>query len=135
MTTAKMMGRLDPQSTQTEEVAVSPPGLEQLVERVRCRSPFYAEHYRHLATRGWQLKDLPLINPERYWEGSQGLKNWPVLTGPVEDGIVFKTGGTTGGGKLSVFSPGVACVRHQFWPQPLQPAQARRARGKFIFRR
>lgn len=104
MTTAKMMGRLDPQSTQTEEVAVSPPGLEQLVERVRCRSPFYAEHYRHLAARGWQLKDLPLINPERYWEGSQGLKNWPVLTGPVEDGIVFKTGGTTGGGKLSVFS-------------------------------
>lgn len=104
MTTAKMMGHFDPQSTQTEEVAVSPPGLEQLVERVRCRSPFYAEHYRHLATRGWQLKDLPLINPERYWEGSQGLKNWPVLTGPVEDGIVFKTGGTTGGGKLSVFS-------------------------------
>ena len=104
MTTAKMMGRVDPLSTRMEEMAVNPPSLEQLVQLVRCRSPFYAEHYRHLAPRGWRLTDLPLINPQRYWEGSQGLKNWPVLPGPVEDGIVFKTGGTTGGGKLSVFS-------------------------------
>lgn len=134
MTTAKMMGHFDPQSTQTEEVAVSPPGLEQLVERVRCRSPFYAEHYRHLATRGWQLKGLPLINPERYWEGSQGL-NWPVLTGPVEDGIVFKTGGTTGGGKLSVF-PAVSGVRSSPVLAAASPASSSQARAwQIYFRR
>lgn len=49
MTTAKMMGRVDPLSTRMEEMAVNPPSLEQLVQLVRCRSPFYAEHYRHLA--------------------------------------------------------------------------------------
>ncbi|WP_323080375.1 phenylacetate--CoA ligase family protein [Klebsiella quasipneumoniae] len=101
MTTAKIT---DHRAPHMEDIAVKPLSLEQLVQIVRHRSPFYAEHYRHLPTHGWQLTDLPLINPERYWEGSQGLKNWPVLTGPVEEGIVFKTGGTTGGGKLSVFS-------------------------------
>ena len=78
--------------------------LQQLVDFARQHSPFYAHHFQHLPDRGWTLTDLPLVDPERYWTESAGLKNWPVLTGTVENGIVFKTGGTTGGGKLSVYS-------------------------------
>jgi len=104
MITSESADLLEPALPHMEEMTGSPLSLEQLVQVVRRRSPFYAEHYRHLAASGWQLTDLPLINPKRYWEESQGLQNWPVLTGPVEDGIVFKTGGTTGSGKLSIFS-------------------------------
>ncbi len=71
MTTAKMMGRVDPLSTRMEEMAVNPPSLEQHVQLVRCRSPFYAEHYRHLAPRGWRLTDLPLINPNATGRGAR----------------------------------------------------------------
>ncbi|GLR09809.1 AMP-dependent synthetase [Mixta theicola] len=84
--------------------ADTPSSLEQLVNIARRCSPWYAQHFRHLAMTGWKITDLPIINPDKYWEGGCGLKNWPVLTGPVSDGIVFKTGGTTGAGKLSVYT-------------------------------
>lgn len=78
--------------------------LQQLVDFARQHSPFYARHFEQLPPSGWTLTDLPLIDPERYWQGSAGLTHWPVLTESVADGIVFKTGGTTGGGKLSVYT-------------------------------
>lgn len=78
--------------------------LRQVVEFARQHSPFYAEHFRHLPQTDWSLTDLPLVDAQAFWEGSQGLKAWPVLTAPFENGIVFKTGGTTGGGKLSVYA-------------------------------
>lgn len=78
--------------------------LAQLVAFARQHSGWYARHYQQVPQSGWQLSDLPLINPRDYWEGSSGLSHWPVLTGPVADGIVFKTGGTTGASKLSVYT-------------------------------
>lgn len=78
--------------------------LAQLVAFARQHSGWYARHYQQVPQSGWQLSDLPLINPRDYWEGSSGLNHWPVLTGPVADGIVFKTGGTTGASKLSVYT-------------------------------
>ncbi|RWR03640.1 AMP-dependent synthetase [[Pantoea] beijingensis] len=78
--------------------------LEQLVNTARCYSPWYRQHFRHLPMNGWKIADLPIINPEEYWTGNCGLESWPVLTQPVSEGIVFKTGGTTGGGKLSVYT-------------------------------
>lgn len=78
--------------------------LEQLVEFARRHSSYYARHYRQVPHSGWQISDLPLVNPRDYWEGSSELTNWPVLTGPFTDGIVFKTGGTTGASKLSIYT-------------------------------
>lgn len=78
--------------------------LEQLVAFARQHSPYYAWHYRHLPHSNWQISDLPLIAPLDYWKGSGELSNWPVLTAPFTDGIVFKTGGTTGTGKLSIYT-------------------------------
>ncbi|MEN9657994.1 MAG: hypothetical protein RL571_1459 [Pseudomonadota bacterium] len=78
--------------------------IEQLVQYARQHSPFYAALYRDIPRSGWQLRDLPLIDPALYWQQSQTLSSWPVLTGPIIDGHVFQTGGSTGNGKLSVYS-------------------------------
>lgn len=78
--------------------------LKHLVDRARQCSTWYAQLYRDLPAAGWQLEDLPVVEPCLYWQGNESLKSWPVLTGPMSDAIVFKTGATTGGGKYSVFS-------------------------------
>ncbi|WP_300002306.1 phenylacetate--CoA ligase family protein [uncultured Cedecea sp.] len=90
------------QETNTADAAVL--SLTQLVEFARRHSSYYARLYQQIPQTGWQLCDLPLVNPRDYWEGSSELTHWPVLTGPVTDGIVFKTGGTTGASKLSVYT-------------------------------
>jgi phenylacetate-CoA ligase len=78
--------------------------IEDLVCHARRHAPFYAELYRSLPASGWQLQDLPLIDPADYWQHSMPLSSWPVLTGPIIDGHVFKTGGSSGDGKLSVYT-------------------------------
>lgn len=78
--------------------------LEALVTHAREHSTFYAEHFRALPTTGWQLRDLPLIQSSAYWRMDHGLQAWPVLTGSIEAAHVFKTGGTTGSGKVSVYT-------------------------------
>ncbi|PHV13079.1 phenylacetate--CoA ligase family protein [Chitinimonas sp. BJB300] len=78
--------------------------IEHLVQYARQNSPFYAALYRDIPHSGWHLHELPLIDPAQYWLQSQTLSSWPVLTGPVIEGHVFKTGGSTGDGKLSVYS-------------------------------
>ncbi|WP_368750207.1 phenylacetate--CoA ligase family protein [Klebsiella aerogenes] len=90
------------QETHITDAAVLP--LGQLVEFARRHSPYYARHYRQVPQSDWEISDLPLVDPRNYWEGSSELTNWPVLTGPFIDGIVFKTGGTTGASKLSVYT-------------------------------
>lgn len=69
---------------------------------MRQHARFYAEHYRALPERGWRWLDLPVIDPANYWR--HALSSWPVLTGPIRDGHMFKTGGSSGDGKLSVFT-------------------------------
>ncbi|MHC8411064.1 phenylacetate--CoA ligase family protein [Pseudomonas sp. Hz4] len=82
----------------------SPYLLEQLVPYVRQHSNFYCTHLKHLPLNSTDLKDLPLINVNDYWADSNDLHHWPVLTGAVDNALVFKTGGSTGQGKLSVYS-------------------------------
>lgn len=78
--------------------------LEQLVPYIRQHSNFYRKFLQHLPAQGITLKDLPLTNVADYWADSNDLNHWPVLTGQVEDGLVFKTGGSTSHGKLSVYT-------------------------------
>lgn len=78
--------------------------LEQLIEFARQHSPYYAKHYRKIPKHGWQLCDLPLVNSAGYWAGNHDLASWPVLTAPFTHGLVFKTGGTTGACKLSLYT-------------------------------
>ncbi|WP_408980334.1 phenylacetate--CoA ligase family protein [Pseudomonas sp. B21-048] len=78
--------------------------LEQLVSFVRQHSNYYSEHLKYLPTTGITLRDLPLTHVADYWTGSNDLSHWPVLTGNVDDALVFKTGGSTSQGKLAVYA-------------------------------
>jgi phenylacetate-CoA ligase len=78
--------------------------LEQLVSFVRQHSNYYGAHLKHLPTVGITLKNLPLTDVVDYWAGSNDLSHWSVLTGNVDDALVFKTGGSTGQGKLAIYA-------------------------------
>lgn len=78
--------------------------LEQLLPYIRQHSNFYRKLLQHLPAEGITLKDLPLTNAADYWADSNDLTEWPVLTGQINNGLVFKTGGSTSHGKLSVYS-------------------------------
>jgi phenylacetate-CoA ligase len=78
--------------------------LEQLVPYLRKHSNFYREHLQHVPPETLTLKDLPLTSVANYWAVSSDLDRWPVLTAEVSDGVVFKTGGSTSDGKLSVYT-------------------------------
>ncbi|PHM68635.1 AMP-binding protein [Xenorhabdus sp. KJ12.1] len=77
--------------------------LIDLFNHVRKHSVYYRELYKSVPDN-WTLQDLPLVEPGNYWVGSENLQTWPVLTAPLEGGHVFKTGGSTSDGRLSVFS-------------------------------
>jgi len=81
--------------------------LKELVNFARSHSAYYRELYRSLPTvlpEDAELKKiLPLTDSSAYWEANT-LKDNRLLTGPLNDGIVFKSGGTTGAPKFSVFT-------------------------------
>lgn len=77
--------------------------LAELVRVARTHSPFYRELYADLAPGPVRLSDLPLIDQTAFWDANSSQEN-RLLTGPLRDGIVFKSGGTSGKPKFSVFS-------------------------------
>jgi phenylacetate-CoA ligase len=76
--------------------------LQELVSLVRERSPFFKEFYKDVP-RDVSLYDLPVIDQSAYWPANT-IRDNTVLTGPMHDGIVFYSGGTTGNPKFSIFS-------------------------------
>ncbi|MDZ4164131.1 MAG: hypothetical protein U1C55_03295 [Smithellaceae bacterium] len=77
--------------------------LDEVVRKARQQSPFYREKYLDLPAAGWALEDLPVIDQAEFWRANSFCNNH-LLTGPLEDGLVFKSGGTTGDPKFSVFT-------------------------------
>ncbi|MFP5458290.1 MAG: phenylacetate--CoA ligase family protein [Bacteriovoracia bacterium] len=82
--------------------------LKALVQFVRSNSPYYRELYAHLPSAlpdkdSDLVRLLPVIDSKAFWEANTLVDN-RLLTGPMENGIVFKSGGTTGVPKFSVFS-------------------------------
>ncbi|KHA70315.1 AMP-dependent synthetase [Pseudomonas chlororaphis] len=78
--------------------------LNQLVTFAREHSKYYARHLHNVAPQITALDELPVTDPQYYWADSQHFEQWPLLTSTVERALVFKTGGTTSAGKLSVFT-------------------------------
>jgi phenylacetate-CoA ligase len=74
--------------------------LPELVDFVRSHSPFYAEAYRDVPRVVSHITQLPIIDQAAFWAAN----TWPdnrLLTGPLTDAGVYKTGGTTGAPKFS----------------------------------
>jgi phenylacetate-CoA ligase len=77
--------------------------LPDLVRHVRRESPFYRRLYQDLPEGVSSIAALPPPTQEEYWKANMLAGN-QLLTGPLRDGIVFKSGGTTGRPKFSVFA-------------------------------
>ncbi|MEU6233498.1 phenylacetate--CoA ligase family protein [Kitasatospora sp. NPDC047058] len=75
----------------------------ELIRFVRRNSPFYAELYSGLPDRTTELTDLPVVPQTEFWQANTPRGN-RLLTGPLEEAVVFKSGGTTGSPKFSFYS-------------------------------
>jgi phenylacetate-CoA ligase len=74
--------------------------LQHLVDFARTHSPFYDELYHDVPERISHLSQLPVIDAAAFGDAN----TWPdnrVLTGPLTDAGVYKTGGSTGAPKFS----------------------------------
>ncbi|MEV6550349.1 AMP-binding protein [Streptomyces sp. NPDC051597] len=77
--------------------------LSDLIRFARHNSPFYRELYASLPPDADRLTDLPVVDQEAFWAANT-LDGNRVLTGPLSEATVYKTGGTTGAPKFSVYT-------------------------------
>lgn len=76
--------------------------LKDLVEIARTRSPFYKNLYKDVGAFS-SIEQLPILDSAAFWKANSITDN-QVLTASQADGIVFKSGGTTGNPKFSFFA-------------------------------
>lgn len=78
--------------------------ISELTGFARKHSPYYKNSLANIPEAISSLCELPLLDPADFWKDSADLAQWPVLTAPIAHALVFKTGGSTGGGRLSVYA-------------------------------
>ena len=81
--------------------------IGELVTFVRKHSPFYSRLYESLAPDTTNLEDLPITNNAEYWKAARSDQD-QVLTGPLTDALVRRSGGSSGEPKTIFLS------RHEF---------------------
>ncbi|WP_326593321.1 phenylacetate--CoA ligase family protein [Streptomyces sp. NBC_01294] len=77
--------------------------LSDLIRFARHNSPFYRDLYASLPPHADRLTDLPVVDQQEFWAANT-LHDNRVLTGPLSEATVYKTGGTTGSAKFSVYT-------------------------------
>ncbi len=76
--------------------------LAHVIRFAREHSPFYRDLYRNLGPEP-ALEELPLIVQGDFWQAMQGTEG-TVPTARQTDGQVFKSGGTTGKPKYTLYA-------------------------------
>ena len=69
--------------------------LKEIIEHAKTSSKYYSELYKN--TNSYNLSELPIIDQVDFWKGH-------VVTSENPDGVVFKSGGSTGAPKYSYFT-------------------------------
>ncbi|MEV6837198.1 phenylacetate--CoA ligase family protein [Streptomyces sp. NPDC051133] len=77
--------------------------LAELIRFARHNSPFYRDLYAHLPGRVAHLTDLPVVPQADFWRANSPQGN-TLLTAPLEEAVVFRSGGTTGSPKFSYYT-------------------------------
>ncbi|WP_327232264.1 phenylacetate--CoA ligase family protein [Streptomyces murinus] len=77
--------------------------LAELVRFARLNSPFYQQLYSHLPDQVTQLTDLPVVPQAEFWRANSPREN-RLLTAPLQEAVVFRSGGTTGSPKFSCYT-------------------------------
>ncbi|MGI5450917.1 phenylacetate--CoA ligase family protein [Streptomyces sp. CA-243310] len=81
--------------------------FSDLVRFARDCSPFYADLYADLPHEVNRLTDLPVVDQNEFWAANT-LHDNRVLTAPLAEAVVYKTGGTTG-------TPRFSCYTREEW--------------------
>lgn len=69
--------------------------LEEIIKNAKEHSPFYRDLYENI--KFTNISDLPVVEQDKFWKSK-------ILTDENSDGIVFKSGGSTGSPKYSYFT-------------------------------
>ncbi|MEU4210989.1 AMP-binding protein [Streptomyces sp. NPDC026206] len=77
--------------------------LSDLIRYTRHNSSFYSELYADLPPVVDRLADLPAVDQDDFWKANT-LHDNRVLTAPLGEAVVYKTGGTTGAPKFSCYT-------------------------------
>ncbi|MEU8587292.1 phenylacetate--CoA ligase family protein [Streptomyces sp. NPDC048664] len=77
--------------------------LAELIRYARHHSPFYRELYAHLPDHVAHLTDLPVVPQTEFWRANSPRDN-RLLTTPLDEAVVFRSGGTTGSPKFSYYT-------------------------------
>lgn len=77
--------------------------LKNHIQFVRENSKYYSKLYKNVPTSNYLISDLPILDQDSYW-ACNGISDNSVLTSKMPDGVVFKSGGTTGTPKSSYFT-------------------------------
>ncbi|MEU5433675.1 phenylacetate--CoA ligase family protein [Streptomyces sp. NPDC020719] len=77
--------------------------VSDLIRFARDHSPFYANLYADLPPEVDRITDLPVVDQGAFWAANT-LHDNRVLTAPLGEAVVFKTGGTTGAPKFSCYT-------------------------------
>ncbi|MFJ9820758.1 phenylacetate--CoA ligase family protein [Streptomyces sp. NPDC101151] len=77
--------------------------LAELIRFARHNSPFYRELYAHLPSHAAHLTDLPVVPQADFWRANSPRDN-RLLTAPLHEAVVFRSGGTTGSPKFSYYT-------------------------------
>ncbi|MEU9419416.1 phenylacetate--CoA ligase family protein [Streptomyces sp. NPDC048272] len=83
--------------------------FSDLVRFARDFSPFYADLYADLPPEVNSLTDLPVVDQNAFWAANTLTDN-RVLTAPLAEAVVYKTGGTTG-------TPRFSCYTREEWSE------------------
>jgi len=75
----------------------------KLINYARDYSSFYKNLYKELPSSDFAFEDVPIISQDEFWHANTPDKLL-ALTGPTRDGVVYKSGGTTGSPKYSIFT-------------------------------
>lgn len=76
--------------------------IDEVISYARNNSRYYAELYKDVPENA-SLTELPLINQDDFWANCD-KNGYPVATRPQTDGQIFKSGGTTGDPKYSLYT-------------------------------
>lgn len=77
--------------------------LAEIVKLASIKSIFYSALYKDINTEDFSLEDLPIVEQDKFWQ-SNTYKDNKLLTEALGDGVIFKSGGTTGAPKFSVYT-------------------------------
>ena len=70
--------------------------VRELVRFARKNSPYYQKHYANLPEHLSEITEIPILDHSSFWAANTGLPpENQVITAPLNDGAVFRTGGTT----------------------------------------